>query len=117
MESAELELGRNQPESEVGLVIEGQRQTWRAGNYGIVHMPYEPAMLDRMEGLPDSEAPAQPYLLLEHDKRIDYFSLPSEMALTLEAIRDARRTGQTVEVPPAVLSELVDVGILHVEPT
>jgi radical SAM superfamily enzyme YgiQ (UPF0313 family) len=115
METAEMELGRNAPESEVGLVVEGERQTWRAGNYGVIHLPYEPAMLDRLEGLPDSEAPAQPYLLLEQNRRINYFSLPGDMAQTLTDIQDARHSGQSVEVPPAVLSELVDVGVLHTE--
>jgi anaerobic magnesium-protoporphyrin IX monomethyl ester cyclase len=115
METAELELGRNAPESEVGLVVEGERQTWRAGNYEVIRLPYEPAMLDRLEGLPDSETPAQPYLLLEQNRRINYFSLPDDMARTLTDLRDARHSGQSIEVPPAVLSELVDVGILHTE--
>ncbi|MFP5288541.1 MAG: hypothetical protein ACLGI9_22590, partial [Thermoanaerobaculia bacterium] len=109
------ELGRNAPESEVGLVVEGERQTWRAGNYEVVRLPYEPAMLDRLEGLPDSETPAQPYLLLEQDRRINYFSLPDDMARTLTDLRDARHSGQSIEIPPAVLSELVDVGVLHTE--
>lgn len=114
MESAEMELGRNEPEGEVNLIVQGERQTRRAGNYGIIRLPYEPAMLDRMEGLPDSEGPEQPYLLLEQNKRISYFSLPQEVALTLAEIQEARRSGQWVDVPPAVLSELVDVGILDV---
>jgi radical SAM superfamily enzyme YgiQ (UPF0313 family) len=110
LETAELRLGCNQPEPAVAIRSADEVRRYRAAHFKVIDLPGAPREFDRIMPLPAAESPAQPYLLLRQDKRIRYFELDSPLAATLQNI-NASGNGE-VEVPPAMLGELLQAGVL-----
>ena len=111
LETAELRLGCNEPEPAVAIRSADEVRSYRAARFAVVDLPGAPQDFDRIMPLPPAASPAQPYLLLRQDKRIRYFELDSRLASTLHSLNASGRS--EVEVPPAMLGELLQAGVLQ----
>ncbi len=110
LETAELRLGCNEPESAVAIRSADEVRRFRAARFQVIELPNAPRDFDRVMALPAAEKPPQPYLVLRQDKRFRYFEVDSQLASTLHTI-NASGDGE-VEVPPVMLGELLQAGVL-----
>jgi len=111
LETAELRLGCADPTPATVTIRAGDEvHLYRAAAHRVIRLANAPHDFDQVKPLPPAGAP-EPYLLLRQGRRIRYFELDSEAASALQRI-NASGTGE-VEVPPAVLEDLTQAGVLH----
>jgi radical SAM superfamily enzyme YgiQ (UPF0313 family) len=116
LETAELRLGRNDPAETVSLRVDDRLQSYRAQRYNVIRLPHPPGRFDEVARLPEIQGEGRPYLMVRQDKQIRYFEVDEAVVPLLDQIRAAERSGETVEVPPGVLAEMLTAGVLHNPP-
>jgi hypothetical protein len=113
METAELQLGRNDAESTVMVQTEERAEPFRCGKYELVTLSHDPKILESTSNAGLKSGDPSPYLLVRQGRRIRYFAVSENVAHTVDRIRAARRSGATVDIQPHLLTNLVRTGVLQ----
>lgn len=116
LETAELRLGRNDPVETVSLRVGERLQPYPRRSYDVIRLPHPPGTYDEVARLPAVQGNGRPYLMVRQEERIRYFEIDEEVAPLLDRLRAAGRSGETVEVPPALLEQMLAAGVFHGSP-
>jgi len=112
LETAELRLGCSDPAPAAITIRAGdQVKLYEAASHRIISLPNTPQAYDQVMPLPPAQEPARPYLLVRQGRRVRYFELDSDAVSVLQRITSSG-AGE-VEVPPAVLEDLMQAGVLR----
>jgi hypothetical protein len=113
LEMAEYQLGRNEPAASITIRSGGRPMTYQKGRFELVDLPYHPAAYDQIARLSPIRDRSKTYLLVRRGDQIEYFHISKHVVSTLNQINNTPGTGQTLELPPALVEEFTRAGALQ----
>ena len=114
METAEYQLGRNEPAASVTIRSQQAVKTYKKAQFELLSLPWKPAVYDRIEPLSSAAHRTQLYLVVRQNGHLEYFHIPRQNVPTLNNINHNTPGHQVaVDVPKQWLDELICAGALQ----